>query len=109
MKVCTFDEFVKLPDGTLFSYWTPAIADGLYVKGDNYEGRSGKINDFLELSLLPGPDIEVTRPDVPLLDPDGWGRWGIYEFDQLFAVYESADLDVLANAVAEAKRVSHEH
>lgn len=106
MKVCDFDAFAALPPGTVYSYWTPAVAAGLFVKGftirdDRGEPGVVKAQDFYERPLLPHPrDAHDLSPALPEWEC----RWGMFDYDQLFAVYEDADLAELAEAIAEARK-----
>lgn len=95
MRILTFEQFCSEPDGTIFSYWEPCVSRGLNRRGAVLRGEDGAAIDFYEASLLPEP--------VPCDGPDGVpvvclseGRWGMYEYGQLFAVYETADLVLLA-------------
>lgn len=88
MKIVTFDEFVKLPKGTVYCEWEPAVASGLFVKDESITFDGDAPRDFFTQPLLPRHDGD---PDVVIF-PDYGERWGMYEFDQLFAVYEANDV-----------------
>lgn len=106
MKVCTWAEFAALPAGTIFSFWEPAYATGLHVKGETWDSAEGKPIDFLIRDLLPVPQDANLGSLNPNLDQD-YGRWGMFQFDQLFAVYKSDDLDALHVAILEAKNLEY--
>ena len=95
MKVVDFKTFCSLPDGAVFSYWQPCVGDGLHVRREVIYSKGEPI-DFFESSCLPQCDWnESTRlsdPDLPPVLDDIMGRWGIFDYDQLFAVYEADDL-----------------
>lgn len=90
MKVVNFTEFCNLPDGTIFSYWKPCHADGLYRRGDVL--RIDGVTDFYEASLIASPDENGDGPIMEACET----RWGEFNYDQLFAVYELADIAVIA-------------
>lgn len=103
MKIVTLAEFVRLPEGVIFSFWAPCIADGLHQKCKTiaYNGDPDPPRDFYYVNLLPtaiDPDDGVELNDLMC-------RWGMYDHDQLFAVYEADDLDILKKAIAEAGKV----
>jgi len=94
MKIVGFEEFCKLPNGTVFMEFQNAgrIQDGysfqLMVRGDvSYD--EGKPIDFLEAPLL--PQIE----DGNVVTPWGFCRWALYEYDNKFLVLEKEDCDRL--------------
>lgn len=105
MKVVGFDEFAALPEGTIFSYYKPCICEGLYRKGetlyrekiDPTSGLSGPF-DFFECSLVP----MCWNGEPPIAD-DINSRWGMYDFDQQFAVFEEKDLAVLRELLGDTE------
>lgn len=90
MKIIGFKEFTALPEGTIYSYYEPHHCYGLFRKGQTIMGDGGKPIDYFEADLV---------PSAMNLDPmavDGMeGRWGLYEYDQLYCVFEAADVAAL--------------
>ena len=92
MKIISFDEFCKHPEGTIFSYYEPMVFRGLFKKGKSIEKYNGTFIDYFETSLTPeesedGIEIGVTT------------RWGMYDFSQFYAVYEEKDLNILKGLI----------
>ncbi len=87
MKIVMLDEFVKLPDGTVFSYYEPAIVRGLFVKGATLDSDIG---DFFLTPVFP----QQYAADSPALtDEIGMKeRWGEMDPDAQFAVYDDIDM-----------------
>ena len=89
MKIVSFEEFVELPEGTIFSYYEPAFCAGLYRKGETIY-NAAKAIDYFEESLVPN-----CWTGAPPTVGDGEGRWGAYELDQEYALYEPEDVATL--------------
>ena len=90
MKILTFEDFAALPPGTLFSYYEPTICTGLYRKGETIADSTQAI-DYFETSLIP---MSWNGEEPPILEAVE-SRWGEYEFNQLYAVLEPADIETL--------------
>ncbi len=90
MRIVNFHEFCGLPDGTVFSYWEPCIVSGLYRRGSVISGDVGPI-DFFEASLI----AVSWNGEFPVCDLVE-SRWGMFDHDQLFLVYEPQDIAVIA-------------
>lgn len=101
MKIMDFFEFAALPKGTLFSYYDEDLirTSGLYAKGETlsygHEGDTPGPRDFFLIPLVPG----CYNGETPVLDGI-MERWGLFDFDQKFAVLEDADVAVLQGLVA---------
>lgn len=89
MRILKFSEFAALPPGAIYSYYKPAICRGLFRKGETILW-DGEARDFFESSLVPN----CWNGEPPTVD-NIVSRWGLYEYDQLFAVFESKDLETL--------------
>lgn len=103
MKQMPLDEFLKLPPGAVFSFWKPCVSDGLHVKGETIERNpldSTEPAGFYYLPLLPEAEDTYGRVEnhSPVL-PTSLYRWGVFDFDQLFAVYEADDLAALVSSL----------
>ena len=90
MRIVGFHEFCSLPEGTVFSYWDPLVTHGLYRRGQViFSGESP--TDFFEASLK----AESYNGEDPIVDLTE-SRWGLFDYDQQFVVYEKADIDLIA-------------
>lgn len=92
MKILDFDSFCALPAGTIYSYYEPVTCTGLFRKGDTIVDDGGDALDFWEDSLVPN----CWNGDPPSVDEIPC-RWGLYDVGAEFAVYEPADIAVLAS------------
>lgn len=95
MRILTFEQFCRQPDGVIYSYWEPCVSRGLYRRGEVLRGDDGLAIDFYEASLLPEP--LMGDPDAVPVVCLSESRWGMYEYGQLFAVYDRADLVFLVS------------
>ncbi|MEW5058379.1 MAG: hypothetical protein AB1Y25_12245 [Cycloclasticus sp.] len=101
MKIINLKEFRQLPAGVLFMKYEPCVFEDLQAKGKTLEG------DFVTENITYWPDCngsgdmvdkleEAEKTDKSiLLDFDACGRDGCFEKDQLFAVYDKRDVEML--------------
>jgi hypothetical protein len=99
MRIVDLQTFRELPVGTVYAKFKPNYFGDLCVKGDTWE------HDFLTADLCccvesnGSEDLfdkldRMVKEGVSLpLDFDYYGRDGMFEPDQLFAVYERADVE----------------
>jgi len=113
MRIVGLDDFLLLPAGTVFAKYRPQIFGELCVKGDSisessdffyrpiwepYAYSSGELHDVLVAA-------EGRKAEVQI-DTDCWQRDGLYEYDQLFAVFSGDEVAKIAESlVAAAKGV----
>lgn len=100
MKIVKLDEFIALPAGTLFAKYEPCVFEDLCIKGDSipetrdffYQDIVGALDarDSGEYSNLLFESQE-TGKSIPL-DFDCQSRDGCFEPEQLFAVWDRADV-----------------
>ena len=103
MKIVNLEVFRKLPEGTIYSKYTPTVFDGLKIKGETWE------YDFLYQELIGNIDANSSEEfneiceksqtediDLPL-DFDCYERDGLFEKNQLFAIYNEKDIEALIN------------
>lgn len=102
MRIVNKDEFMKLPDGTIYSLYKPCFFTGLFRKGENCNAE-----DYYEMSLIGNVKCEssVDMAEILLakeadstsfeLEFDCEGRNGMFESEQLYAIYESKDISGL--------------
>ena len=93
MRIVGFEEFCSLPNGTVFSYWEPCIVRGLYRRGDVISFDGGA-RDFFEASL----NAESYNGEMPVVDLTE-SRWGMFDYDQQFVVYDRTDIAVIAEGL----------
>lgn len=108
MTLLTFEEFAILcPPGTIFSFADPMSPDnrrGLYRKVEtlSYEDKP---SDFTYIDLLPQSDWSGSPYDY---DPETYSlqfepcdlhRWGEYDYDIKYIVFDAEDLEKLKNAL----------
>lgn len=97
MRIVTWDEFVKLPNGTVFSYWVPSCPEGLYVRGDTImDYDTLEVRDFYKFSLI-GDYFDEGGGH---LDFD-YSRDGMYDYEQQFLVYDAADVATITKVLNE--------
>jgi hypothetical protein len=93
-KIVGWDEFTKMPPGTVFWEYEPEIYYNPAVLCKFIE-HDGEIRDFSSISLapwrcLPEDDIEVCG---------AWGRWGLYNYDQEFCVLDASDINEMISTM----------
>lgn len=102
MRIINRQAFLALPAGTLFAKYQPCDFGELEIKDDSLE------NDWFEVQLIPWPkDCDDSGELIGRLracehgaaygemDFDLVCRDGLYDQDQLFAVFEAADAAAL--------------
>ena len=88
MKIVEFKEFCSLPDGTIFAYLSDCcgIAEGLWRRGEVIFS-DGRPMDYFEADIL------AARYNCgPFQLDEAVGRWGMYEYEQKYLIYEEPDL-----------------
>ncbi len=99
MRVVNLEEFLKLPNGTVFSKFKSIIFDGLKMKdgtcGTDFlyrdllsEIECGDTSDYIEKITRMGENSNFSVS----LDFDCISRDGMNDKNQLFAIYEKADI-----------------
>lgn len=114
MRVCKLQEILRQPVGTVFSSFDPRVVEGLFVKESSLPDDEGKLIDFFHRRLLAEPvplsfyrrDDDDTKTEFRPIGESS-GRWANYDNEELFIIYEEADLVAIRNAIAgPAKRVT---
>jgi len=106
MKIVSLEEFRMLPEGTMYMKYEPCVFGYLQVKGETLE------YDFYCENITYWPDCsgsddfadklfsaQETGESV-LLDFDCGGRDGCFDKDQLFAVYDERDVEMLQDKIS---------
>lgn len=98
MKLLNREEFLKLPEGTLYAKYEPHIFGGIQVKGESNK----KCGDFYTMEMI-NPSYEgfnnfsdaidfFNKSKQCELDFNCYGQDGLFDEDQLFAVFEAKEL-----------------
>jgi len=102
MKIVNLETFRALPIGTVFSKYRPQIFDNPMVKDRTtehdfyYQDLVGNIENIGDFDLFDKCDQMEQDEDINMpLDFDTITRDGLYEKEQLFAVYSEEDVEQL--------------
>ena len=102
MRIVDHKTFLAMPAGTVFSKYSPGAFDSLAIKGETVgtidffvqeiesavdADHSGDLYDKLEAAQHKGASLSM--------DFNCEGRDGLFEPEQLFAVWEKADVEGL--------------
>lgn len=107
MRIVNRAEFLAMPTGTVFNKWTPLILGDPCIKGATWG------NDFLVqyLDQIQSPEFEdymdslyrlEAGVEIPM-DFDSGSRDGLFDDDQLFAVWSDADVEALITRLQNRK------
>lgn len=116
MRIVDRNTFLKMPKGTLFMKYSPCSFGELCIKDGSIFHDSGG-NDFYYNSVtdtVDSPDSselfdkllaaqEDSSISIPM-DFDTYQRDGLFDYDQLFAVYEMKDVCGLIDKLFEVKK-----
>lgn len=103
MKIVTREEFLKLPEGTLYSKYQPCVADEIHIKGETWMGDFCCVDISNSASFLSSSDVsEPVNLETPYRDGCALDK------DQLFAVWELDDLKALAQVVNRAMELAQQ-
>lgn len=97
-----------MPENTIFSKYHPCVFDELLIKGESYMPREpDDAGDFLEQQIVSSIDSQSSDQFMGLLeiaretgislrmDFNTEGRDGLFDKEQLFAVWEKEDVRAL--------------
>lgn len=111
MKIVNKKEFYKLPEGTLYSEYDPCIFHSLFIKEATLYNSDRDPIDYVEMDLIGNLDVQNSDEYIDTLDIsektgnsfkldfENYGRNGMYQDDQLYAVYEKEDIEGLINVL----------
>jgi hypothetical protein len=108
MKIVSREDFTRLPAGTIYAKTKPCYFEELSVKGDTL-GRDWLCRGLCDYEAA-GEFIDAWSAmrdrgeSRPLSESQG--RDGCFDDEDSFLIYEAADLDMLADIVAQAKTVT---
>lgn len=104
MKTVSLEEFATLPDGIIYSELWEGAPHGLCVKQETCSPspHSGeKPSDFFYNSMVP-EQLGLDGSDDFGID-DVCSRWGMFDYNAKFLIYEAADLKLLRDWICDAK------
>ncbi len=111
MRVVSFDELCALEPGTIFQAYKPHFIDQLMIFGGALPHGDPHPIDFIQAALTPDAilgsywsihrlklaDGSLTSDDgIYLCTPSDFGRWGLYDYDVKYVVWEKEDRERLA-------------
>lgn len=115
MKILNRKQFLALPEGVLYISGTPWAFGNLHIKGRTSELFGKPYNDWYEIDLTYIEHEESGQYFDKLQEMRDTGksypleisqtRNGLFDEDELFLVYEKADLLLLMNELAQCKGV----
>lgn len=97
MKIINLEEFRKLPPNTLYCKFEPDFFEEIQTKGETWD------TDFLCAILVDvdsndsGDRGQILDSRKFKLDHEFYGRDGLFEAEQLFAVFENEDIESMIN------------
>ena len=103
MKIVTRKELMELPAGTVFSYYEPCVFHDLNIKDSEpndgspdfvISGLIGSVAHTSSEEFVENCEKMQRRYSMPV-DFELTGREGLFDHEQLFAVYERADVEIL--------------
>ncbi len=103
MKIVNRKEFLSLPAGTLFAKYAPCCFESINIKGETLTS-----NDFLSSELFTFPMFGESCAMMELgesvdIETDCLCRDGLFDDEQLFAVFENSDIEKLIAKLKELK------
>ncbi|MDB5069665.1 MAG: hypothetical protein JWM87_776 [Candidatus Eremiobacteraeota bacterium] len=108
--IVSYADFVRMPEGTIFSTWEPNIVGEPMVKGETWFDEDGSPLDFIESTLgarlyledKGGVDHRNPRIAVDRIA----GRNGLFEREAEFIVYPPAAIRLMIARLKEALAAS---
>lgn len=113
MKIVNLDEFRKLPAGTLFMNYEPCVFGDLCAKGETWEYDFLAENITCEIDADDCGDFshklhEAEKNGTSIfIDFDCPSRDGMFNNEQLFAVYEKQDIAMLIDKLNRCKDAAY--
>lgn len=123
MRIVNRQTFLALPAGTLYMTYVPCAFGPLLIKGDTIYGEriTGAETpiDHWEQGLDTIGDSTGSTQDIEILeraqqkgqsfrmDLNCESREGVYDDEQLYAIYEAADVDKLIVRLQEARAAGY--
>ena len=111
MRIYRRAAFMEIPAGTLYSKGKPHYFEGLHIKGDtiNHEGRNIDFGqrDLVSFEFANTDEFiqrweEMIESGASYPMEDCYGRDGCFDDEDLFLVWERADLEEMQRVMAAA-------
>ncbi|WP_278438339.1 hypothetical protein [Pseudomonas oryzihabitans] len=113
MRIVNRQAFLAMPAGTVFSKYEPCMFGNLEIKGESNANAHGVLTDFWSQDLAGALQADSTEEfeeacdraaagESIQLDLESQGRDGLYDRDQLFAVWEPDDVRALIQRLQRA-------
>ena len=112
MKIVNKKQFFELPNGVLYSKYKPCYFNGLYIKLDTLNDLNGEPIDFIYQDLIAELDVNDSDEYIDVLteaqethehielDFECSQREGLYDDDQMFAVYSKEEILNLSKIIS---------
>lgn len=103
MKIVTRQDFLALPAGAVFCKYSPQNFDDLAIKGESLSDSGDFLYQDIACSIDASSsvdfgnkleDAEEKGASIPM-DFERLSRDGLFDEDQLFAVFERSDVEAL--------------
>lgn len=111
MRVYTRQEFLKLPEGTVYCKGQPWAFGGINIKGETIAASDGRLIDwyYLDPEWIDAHDSgeagarldEMLSTGASYPMQDAIGRDGCFDENEVFLVYEDADIQKLVGWLIE--------
>ncbi len=102
MKIVDRTTFLAMPEGTVFSKFAPCYFEDMCIKGETIGGCDfcvQAIGDAIayqsEMEFTSAMQDAMDHGDILAMDFNTQGRDGCFDDAQLFAVWDSADVEAL--------------
>jgi hypothetical protein len=113
VKIVDLPTFLSLPAGTIYAKYEPCIFGDLHIKDESV--AAGEVGTWWYQDLIPWfttstdslsyldalDKVQAGEPS-PQLDYSSTSKDGLYEKDQLFAVFERRDVEALIERMQSA-------
>jgi hypothetical protein len=96
MIIVSYEEFIKLPSGTMYCETEPCIFGDIRVKGDTINDRKDwyyqSFQDNLDYDNDFAESYDKCLVEEVSLDFDTLQRDGMFDYDRAFAIYSKEDI-----------------
>jgi len=100
-----FYEFCDQPSGTVYSYYEPEVFDEIHIKLKTIKDVDEVAIDFFYQDLSPCFELDNEGNEKRVFE-DCSGRWGMFDFEQQFAVWEDSEVDLLISLLENRKELN---
>lgn len=102
MRIVNYNEFITLPKGTVYAFYTPCSIGEIMIKQEQVSD-----NDWYYSSLCDNVEYDddfisvfnnARKEDVKL-DFTSWTRDGMFDYEREFAIYSKDDIQDMINTL----------